>query len=65
MFITPNRSRQARLKLDGFKDGEQIMFCPACDFQYFETVGAIPDCPECGAKLHLTRVTGELRQLTG
>ena len=64
MNPTPDRARQARLKLDGFKDGEQIMFCPACDFQHMQPVGAVPECPECGARLHLTRVTDELRDLT-
>jgi hypothetical protein len=57
---TPNTTRLSHLKLDGFRWGGAVLFCPECDFQYdFECVsrGA---CPNCDKTLQVIEVTLDL-----
>jgi hypothetical protein len=63
MYKTPNKLRLTHLKLDGFRPGAVVLFCPRCDFQYLFECAAHPICPKCDESLHVTRVTPDLIEL--
>ena len=57
MWMRPNVERIARLNLGGFEVGDDVMFCPDCEFQYDAGCVGRPECPDCGTALHTNRVT--------
>ena len=60
MYITPNRKRLSELNLNNVQIGDNILFCPECDFQ-IENACIKPICPNCNYKhLHITKVDNEL-----
>lgn len=63
MNYTPNVERQRMLNVNNFKNKQELLFCPDCIWQASEPLGMKPWCPECGAALHVTRVSDELREL--
>lgn len=63
MYLTPDMQRLTYLKLDGFRPGAVVLFCPRCDFQYLFECAAVPCCPVCEKALNATRVTPDLIEL--
>lgn len=60
-MVTPNTERLAHLKLDGFRWGSAVRFCPNCDFQYNFECAAAYGCPNCENDfLHVVTVTPDL-----
>lgn len=66
MYLEPDRARMSRLRLEGFRNGQAILWCHDCDFQYDAGVVGPNRCqnnPRHTGPLHTTRVTDELRDL--
>ena len=63
MFLIPNKHRLRLLNLSGFKIGEQVLFCPDCDWQADQPLAMKPVCPKCNASLHVSRIDEELVEL--
>jgi Zn finger protein HypA/HybF involved in hydrogenase expression len=66
MHIEPNRKRLRRLRdLQTYPLKSMLIFCPDCDFQEDPQTVGMPQCPECGERLHHITVSDELLSLTG
>ncbi len=63
MYMEPNITRLSQLDIANFKKGQDILFCPQCNWQQMEPYGMKPECPECRTDLHFTIMCGELRDL--
>lgn len=59
-YGSPNVLRLSFLKLDGFRVGAAVLFCPNCDFQTTRESASVPICPVCDTSLHVTCVTPDL-----
>jgi uncharacterized protein YbaR (Trm112 family) len=60
MDIRLDLIRLSKLNISNFKLGEQILYCPDCNWQIYESLAMNPICPECKARLHLINLTNEL-----
>lgn len=64
MYIVPNKERLSIL--DGITEefiGQQVLFCPECDWQLPPGYVGKPKCAECGAHLHVSMIDQELVDL--
>lgn len=53
------------LNTTGFKEGEQILFCPHCTWQAHGPEARSPICPGCVTRLTIVTMTDELAKMTG
>jgi hypothetical protein len=60
MYTEPNKLRLAALKLEGFRLGATVLFCPRCDFQYEYDGAGDRICWVCDLSLHAITVTPDL-----
>lgn len=64
MYIEPNKERLYKLRGISESDiGQQILFCPECDWQLSPGGVCKNMCPECGSKLHVSMIDKELIEL--
>ena len=63
MYLPANKFRLAHLRLDGFRPGTVVLFCPCCDFQRPFDGAAATVCPDHDVGLHSTIVTTDLMEL--
>lgn len=63
MYMQPDLERMKRLRVDGYPDKSQIVFCPDCAFQMPPLTIGPTYCPECGHHMHLTTMCDELAEI--
>ena len=59
MFQSPNIKRLKQLDLSKVSIGDEIMYCPDCEFQEETNTAGKAIC-DCGTRKHIITVTEEL-----